>query len=57
MEERRGKVRADGDSREATARKQRGERDTQTQQKTGRGVRSAEDQAGENEGGEDLGSS
>lgn len=59
MEEKRGKVRTDGDSREVTARKQRGERDTQTQQKTGREGQggSSEDQAGENEARGDSGSS
>lgn len=47
MEEKRGKVRTDGDSREAMARKQRGERHTE-QQKTGREGQgdSSEDQAG-----------
>lgn len=39
MEEKRGKVRTDGDSRAATARKQRGERGTDTAEDRQRGAR------------------
>lgn len=54
-----GKGEDDGDSREVMARKQRGERDARTQQKTGREGQgdSSEDQAGENEARGDSGSS